>query len=129
MALALLEVAGIRGAPGRSVLDDTGMTDHQPFTALQDQGLGVALNEANLLAIDVDEETATAAVWLEVLTLPPQGPEPTDRRRRLCLGGVSRVAVSYRDGRWDDPAAPVLPLRLVDVGGHAVQVRRDRATR
>jgi hypothetical protein len=91
------------------------MTNHQPFSALQDQGLGVALNEANLLAVDVDEETATAAVWLEVLTLPPQGPEPTDRRRRLCLGGVSRVAVSYRDGRWDDPDAPVLPLRLAQL--------------
>jgi hypothetical protein len=88
------------------------MTDQQPFTASRATDLGVALNEARLLAIEVDAQTATAAVWLEVLTLPPQGPEPNDRRRRLCLGGVSRVAVSYRDGRWDDPDAPVLPLRL-----------------
>ena len=91
------------------------MTDHQPFTTLQTADLGVALNEANLLAIQVDPETATAAVLLEVLTLPSKGPEPNDRRRRLCLGGLSRVAASYRDGRWDDPDTPALPLRLADL--------------
>lgn len=88
------------------------MTDPQALTAVQATDLGVVLNEANLLAIEVDAETAAAMVLLEVLTLPPHGPEPDDRRRCLCLAGVSRVAVSYRDGRWDDPDAPVLPLRL-----------------
>jgi hypothetical protein len=89
--------------------------DPQPFLASWAADLGVALNEARLLAIQVDAQTATAAVWLEVLTLPPQGPEPEDRRRRLVLGRVSRVAVSYRDGRWDDPDASVLPLELADL--------------
>jgi hypothetical protein len=91
------------------------MTDQRPFTTSQATDLGVALNEARLSAIEVDAQAATAAVWLEVLTLPPQGPEPDDRRRRLVLGAVSRVAVSYRDGRWDDPDAPVLPLELADL--------------
>jgi hypothetical protein len=89
--------------------------DPQPFLASWAADLGVALNEARLLAIQVDAQTATAAVWLEVLTLPPQGPEPEDRRQRLVLGRVSRVAVSYRDGRWDDPDASVLPLELADL--------------
>jgi len=88
------------------------MTDRQPLSASQAADLGMALNEADLLAVEVDAQAGTAVVWLEALTLPPRGPEPTDRRRRLCPGEVSRVAVSYRDGRWDDPDARVLPLRL-----------------
>jgi hypothetical protein len=43
-------------------------------------------------------------VRLEVLTLPPEGHQPHDRRR-LGLSEVSRVAASYRDGHWDDPNA------------------------
>jgi len=35
------------------VLGDTGMTDHQPITARRAAGLCMALNEANLLAIEV----------------------------------------------------------------------------
>jgi hypothetical protein len=71
--------------------------------------LAGALNEAaRLLAIEVDAQAATAAVRPEVLTLPPEGHQPHDRRR-LGLSEVSRVAASYRDGHWDDPNA---------LGGH-----------
>lgn len=50
-----------------------------------------------------------------VLTLPEGGPEPQDSRRIIRLTGVSRVVVSYWDGRWDDPEAPVLPFGEQDL--------------
>src|SRR6266542_1848034 len=88
------------------------MTDRQPLSASQAADLGVALNEADLLAVEVDAEAGNAVVWLEALTLPPRGPEPTDRRRRRWLGEGSRGGWSYRYGRGDDSDPRVLPLRL-----------------
>ena len=75
----------------------------------QDQldGLGVALNEATLLGLEVDPQRLRAAATLTVLTLPPDGPEPADPRRQFIFYPVGRVAASLRHGRWDDAAAPV----------------------
>lgn len=73
-------------------------------------GLGVALNEARWAAARIVAPEARVDLGFVALTLPEEGPEPEDARRIIRLTGVSRVAVSYRDGRWDDSSAPVLPV-------------------
>src|SRR5262245_24355446 len=78
-------------------------------------GLGVALNEADLLGVEVDATRRLAAATFRVLTLPVEGPEPEDRRVQLLLRPVGRVAASLREGRWDDPHAEVVPFALPDL--------------
>ena len=70
-------------------------------------GLGLALNEAALLGVEVDAATRRAAATFSVLTLPEDGPPPEDARVQLVFEPVGRVAASLRLGRWNDPAAPV----------------------
>jgi hypothetical protein len=60
----------------------------------------------------VRPERGEAAVLLSVLSLPEIGPEPDDRRVLLRLTEVGRVAASLRQGRWDDPDAPVETFSL-----------------
>jgi hypothetical protein len=86
------------------------VADIRSLSPKEVRDLNVALNEASLVAVDVEPAKARAVVKLEVLTLPEQGPMPDDRGRQLILNGVGRVAASHRDGRADDPHAPVLPL-------------------
>jgi hypothetical protein len=81
-------------------------------TPEQVEGLGVALNEADWHDLTVDEPAATVDVLLTVLARDEAGAEIADPRRTLRLTGCSRLAASYRGGRWDDPAAPVIPLDL-----------------
>lgn len=76
------------------------------------EGVGVALTEANWVTADLDDSTSTLTLGFDVLSLPERGPMPSDRRRVLVLTGVSRVVASHRDGRWDDPSAPTLPLQV-----------------
>jgi hypothetical protein len=79
-------------------------------------GLGVAFNEATLLGVEVQPLRRLAGVTLGLLTLPPgEGPAPEDPRVQLRLSPVGRVAVSLRLGRWDDPAAQVVPVTLADL--------------
>lgn len=78
-------------------------------------GLGIALNEAAWTHVEHLVPECTVEAELEVLTLPESGPEPSDRRRILRLTGVSRIAASYRRGRWDDPLAQAVPLELTDL--------------
>ncbi|MGH2848543.1 MAG: hypothetical protein ACRDL0_21490, partial [Thermoleophilaceae bacterium] len=74
------------------------------LTEEQKNGIGVALNEASLVGIEVDQERRWAGVTLAVLTLPPEGgPEPQDPRVKLILSPVGRLAASLRLGHWDDP--------------------------
>src|SRR5262249_56434919 len=75
-------------------------------------GIGVALNEAMWFHLQVHSEARSVALGLRVLTLPPTGPETDDNGRWLVLRGVSRLAASYRMARWDDAAAPAVPLTL-----------------
>jgi hypothetical protein len=84
----------------------------------QIHGLGVALNEASLLGLEVSAEDRMAAATFAVLTLPEIGPPPEDSRLQIQFHGVGRVAASLRDGRWDDPKARVetFPLeRLLEI--------------
>ena len=78
-------------------------------------GLNVALNEATWLGLSVDTEGARAAATLAVLSLPESGPAPEDRRVQLLMQPVGRIAASYRQGRWNDDTASVLPLTLAEL--------------
>lgn len=76
------------------------------------QSLGVALNEATLLGVELDPERRLAAATLAVLTLPEAGPGPQDSRVQLLFSPVGRLAASLRRGAWNDPAAEVETFRL-----------------
>lgn len=80
-------------------------------------GLGVALNEADLVGVHIDPASRTATVTLLVLSLDN---ERRAREIQLLLTPVSRVAASLRCGAWNDPLAAVLPLQL-DTLSAAVQ--------
>jgi hypothetical protein len=81
--------------------------------------LGVALNEATLLGIELDAHNRRVGATLAVLTLPADGgPMPRDPRVQFVFAPVGRVVASLRQGRWDDPAAHVVPItgdQLLDV--------------
>jgi len=71
------------------------------------EAIGLAMNEATLLGVEVDTESRMAGVTLDVLTLPERGDPPSDRRVQFVLSPVGRVAASLRLGRWNDAGAPV----------------------
>lgn len=81
----------------------------------QRHGLNVALNEATWLGIDVDQTGDRAAVFVEALTLPAEGPAPEDTAAALVLTGVSRIAASLRHGWWNDADAEIEQLALADL--------------
>jgi hypothetical protein len=85
------------------------------LTDEQRNGLNVALNEADLLGFEVDPGRRLAAATFRVLTLPESGPVPDDRRLQFLFGPVGRVVASLRNGRWDDPGAPVVPFAVGDL--------------
>lgn len=79
-------------------------------------GLGVALNEASLLGVDVSRSRRMAAVTLSVLSLPPDDVPPTDDTRvSIVLENVGRVAASLRNAHWSDPSAQPVPFTLDDL--------------
>lgn len=76
-------------------------------------GLDVAFNEATLLGVEVSESRQVAAITLALLTLPSnREPAPEDSQVSVILDGVSRVAVSLRDGNWHDRSAATQPVLL-----------------
>jgi len=88
------------------------------LTTEQKNGLGIALNEATLLGVEVDTSQCVAAATLALHTLPESGPKPEDTRLQLRFDGVGRVAASLRLGRWDDRTARVEPFpinRLLEI--------------
>jgi hypothetical protein len=78
-------------------------------------GINLALNESELLDVDVDRSTRTGHISFRVLTLGPDGVEPTDRVARFTLHDVPRVVASLRHGRWDDDQAPIEHFSLADL--------------
>jgi hypothetical protein len=76
------------------------------------RGLNTALNESRLLSVQVDRRAHTATAWFDVLTLPTAGPPAANTVIGLVLGGVTRVAVSLREGLWNDETALVTPVTL-----------------
>ncbi|MGW6427285.1 hypothetical protein ACWF82_31830 [Nocardia sp. NPDC055053] len=75
-------------------------------------GLNTALSESTCLGVEVDATAGRLQLALEVLTLPADGPAPTEAKVLLTFTGVTRVAASLRIQRWDDIEARVLPLTL-----------------
>jgi hypothetical protein len=66
------------------------------LTPDQLDGLGVALNEATLVGLEVDPQRLVAAATFAVLTLPPDGPEPADRRRQF----IFRKKLYVSENQW-----------------------------
>jgi hypothetical protein len=81
----------------------------------QRHGLNIALNEATWLGVDVDRAGARAAVHLEVLTLPAEGPALEDAGATLILTGVSRIAASLRHGWCNDAEADIEQVTLTSL--------------
>lgn len=77
--------------------------------------LDVALNEADLLGLEVDAQRRIAAATFRVLTLPPDGSPSDDSRVQMLFRPVGRGAASLRKGCWDDASAEVIPFRLADL--------------
>ena len=77
--------------------------------------LGVALEEATLLGVEVDRGTRRAAITFAVLSLPMHGPQPEDRRVQFVFESIGRVAASLRLGHWDDDKAAVQPFLLEEL--------------
>ncbi len=75
-------------------------------------GLGVLLNEADLLGVEFDPTRRLCAVTLRVLVLPEEGPEPPDRRIFFVMSGVSRVLASLRGRHSQFDKAPILPVTV-----------------
>ncbi|MEU4324130.1 hypothetical protein [Nonomuraea dietziae] len=82
------------------------------LTTEEKAGLNTALNEASWLAMKIDEGSRRATLLMDVLTLPADGPAPTDSTVTLELRELSRIVGSYRRGLWNDPDADVLPLTV-----------------
>lgn len=82
------------------------------ITEAERNALGVALNEADLLGVELDPVSRLAAATFRVLTLPSAGPPPDDRRVQFLFRPTSRIAASLRMGRWNDLAARVVPFEL-----------------
>lgn len=79
-------------------------------------GLGVALNEADLLGVEVDRERCLAAITLRVLMLPDNGGQPpADTRISMRLHGVTRVVASLTKPARPGQQRPPLPLVLDDL--------------
>jgi hypothetical protein len=86
------------------------------LTESQKHGLGVALNEATLLGVELDMQRRQVGATFAILALPPDAePMPADRRVQFIFGPVGRVAACLRQGRWDDPTAPVAPMAPSDL--------------
>ena len=75
-------------------------------------GLNIALNEAELFGFEVDPSRRLAAATFNVLTLPVQGPPPSDRRVQMLFSPVGRVAASFcapasmrHRGKWRSSAS------------------------
>ena len=82
------------------------------LTEEQKAGLNTALNEATLLGVEVDTDSRVVAATFDVLTLPPEGPPPDDRRVLFIFYPAGRVAASLRSGRWDDLDAEIVPFEI-----------------
>ena len=85
------------------------------LTQEQIEGLGIALNEATWLGLEVDTERRIAAATFRVLTLPVDGDPPEDTRVQFEFSPVARLAASLRLGRWDDLTARVVKFPIEEL--------------
>lgn len=90
------------------------------------EGLDFALEDAELLGVEVDPTNRIAGVTLVILWDPESGPATDDLRFQLVLEPVGRVVASLRHGSWDDRKAVVEPLTIRDLPG-VFRLRGDRS--
>ena len=84
------------------------------LTSAQKDGLGVALNEATLLHVEISEPTRTARIRFAALSIGVNE-STASASVTLVLHPVGRVVASLREGRWDDPGAAVTPFALTQL--------------
>lgn len=86
------------------------------LTDTHKDGIGVALNEATLLDLTFDTIRRSAVAVVSVLRLPAANAAPfADSRVTLTMTPVGRLALSLREGQWDDPLASVIPVHPNDI--------------
>lgn len=85
------------------------------LTPWQQEELGVALNEATLVDVQIDPHSASAVITFAPLSLPEEGELPDEYTVQFRLGSVGRVVASLRGGSWDDPTAPITPFLLEEL--------------
>jgi hypothetical protein len=86
------------------------------FSDDQRHALGVALNEATLIGVEVNAERRAASLTFVPLSLPVAGAAPPDDPRvQFILSPVGRVAASLRDGLWNDAEASVERVALEEL--------------
>lgn len=81
-------------------------------------GIGVALNEANLISLDFRPERKSIVATFEVICADDEGNIPENRRVQLVFHPIGRIVASLRNGRWDDDKAEVIPFskdKLLDI--------------
>jgi hypothetical protein len=74
--------------------------------------LGIALNEATLLGVEVDVPARTVEVMLRVLTLPETEHASDNSHVLLTLSPVGRIAASLRHGPEDERPETVHPFQI-----------------
>ena len=73
-------------------------------------GIETALNEADVLGIQLDPAGASCDVLVHVLALPESGPLDRDARRALRLAGPGQVSILLRaDQDGEAGYGPVIP--------------------
>lgn len=72
--------------------------------------LNIALNEADVVAVKFSEKLNKFAILLSPIRADQTGNIPADNLLKMIFSPVHRIAVSCRDGRWDDNKADVIPL-------------------
>jgi hypothetical protein len=85
------------------------------LTEDEKRAIGVALNEATLVGLELDPARRLANATFAVLTLREEGPPPEDCRVQILFWPVGRLAASLRLGRWDDPDAEVVPFTVEEL--------------
>lgn len=78
-------------------------------------GLNIALNEAELLGLEVEEGRKLATGTFSVLSLPKHGPMSDDRRVSIVFKPVGRVVASLRNAHWSDPNEEAVPFEIASL--------------
>ena len=78
-------------------------------------GLGRALNEAELLGAEFDFEKEFLACTFNPIVVDENGKVPTDRRIQLILRNVNRIASSLRNSDWNDDKQQAEKFELADL--------------
>lgn len=74
-------------------------------------GLNLICNEARLLSVTLDQDSASARISLQ----PVRAGDNDDQPVVIQLLSVGRVVSSLRRGRWNDKRAQVVPLTLPEL--------------